>query len=677
MTPVAAPARAESAATAGANGRTPLLRVRGLTKVYRPDGADGGAAEVRALDGVDLDIMAGEYVAIVGPSGSGKSTLMQILGLLDRPTAGTIALGGRELAGLSDDVLATLRNRVIGFIFQFFNLLPRTTALANVALPLIYARNARARERASALLDKVGLADRQGHAPHQLSGGQQQRVAIARALANEPRLLFADEPTGNISSAQAAEVMAELDTLNREGVTIILVTHEPEIAAHARRVITVKDGRIVGDLETGRAGTDSAADLPAGLDEVHAAPSLDALRENIRMASIALRLNKLRTFLTTLGVVIGVAAVISMTAIGDGAKAAVKARLASLGSNLLSVSPGSQNAFGSGSAPRFTLQDDEVLKGMARGDGPILRAAANVRGNVVASAHGKNWATSVQGVESLYAEMHAARPITGRFFTPEEDQARARVCLIGRTVIQNLYAEGEDPTGTLIKLNKTNYRVLGILPVKGASWRDEDDVVLVPLNTAMNRILGMTTVQSIDVEARSPEDVAGAMDAVSALFRRTRHIRPGRPDDFTVRNLADIQAAQEDTARTLGLLINLIALLSLGVGGIGIMNIMRVSVRERTKEIGLRKALGAHNREVLMQFLVEALLVGLLGGAIGIILGSGSALALTVIAGWPVLLPWGTVAAAVVISAATGVAFGLWPAWQASRLSPIEALRYE
>jgi len=656
--------------------RAPLLRARKLTKVYRPTEEHEEAAEVRALDGINLDIHAGEYVAVVGPSGSGKSTLMQILGLLDRPTSGELQVGGQNVARLTDDQLATLRNRTIGFIFQFFNLLARTSAMANVALPLIYARHREPQARARALLEKVGMGDRLHHAPHQLSGGQQQRVAIARALANQPRILFADEPTGNISTAQAKEVMAELDRLNREGVTVIVVTHEETIARHARRTITMRDGRIVSD-RTRRATRRHREDrIPVG--RASSLPSREALQENLRMALTALKLNKVRTFLTTLGVLIGVGAVICTTAIGEGTKAAVRARLASLGSNLLVVQPGAPNVRGTGGAPRFTLADVQILKGLTQGMGHVKYVDPTVQGNVVVSAADKNWQTRVTGCQPAYADMRASKPVAGRFFTEAEDQARARVCLVGKTVIKNLYPDGFDPTGTLIKINKTNFQIVGILPVKGGGGsRDEDDVVIVPLNTAMNRILGQNTISSIDIEATDAESVQDAVAEVTEVLRRTRHLAPGKDDDFNVRNMADIQAAMEDTTQKLSTLITMIALVSLGVGGIGIMNIMLVSVRERTKEIGLRKALGAHNLEVLFQFLVEALLIGVIGGFAGILGGSGVAAIVSAVQGWPILLPWLMVFAAVVISALTGVFFGLWPALQASRLSPIEALRYE
>jgi len=657
-----------------------LLEARRLTKVYRPqeeaEGEEGGAAEVRALDGVNLRIHAGEYVAIVGPSGSGKSTLMQILGLLDRPTSGVLRVGGRDVARLSDDQLATLRNRSVGFIFQFFNLLARTSAMANVALPLIYARHREPQARARAILQKVGMGDRLFHAPHQLSGGQQQRVAIARALANEPRIVFADEPTGNISTRQAAEVMVELDRLNREGVTVIVVTHEEDIAKHARRTVTMRDGRIVGDRTRRVTARRRAERLRVG--RASALPSRDALVENLRMALTALGLNKVRTLLTTLGVLIGVGAVICTTAMGEGAKAAVKARLASLGSNLLVVRPGAADVRGTGGAPRFTMADVQILKGLTQGIGHVRYVDPTVQGGVVVSAGDKNWQTRLTGCQPAYADMRAAKPVAGRFFTEAEDRARARVCLIGNTVIKNLYAEGFDPTGTLIKINKTNFQIVGILPVKGgAGFQDEDDVVIVPLNTAMNRILGQTTISSIDIEATDSESVQDAIDEVTEVLRRTRHVAEGKGDDFNVRNMADIQAAMEDTSQKLSTLITVIALVSLLVGGIGIMNIMLVSVRERTKEIGLRKALGAHNLEVLFQFLVEALLIGIIGGLAGILGGSGVAVVVSAVQGWPILLPWGMVCIAVLVSAVTGIGFGMWPAWQASRLSPIEALRYE
>jgi macrolide transport system ATP-binding/permease protein len=659
----------------------PLLRLRELSKVYVPQGKQDASLGVRALDKISLDIYPGEYVAIVGPSGSGKSTMMQILGLLDRPSSGSLHLAGQDVSRLSDDQLAGLRNRSIGFIFQFFNLLARTSAIDNVALPIIYARSGDATARAKKLLEFVGMKDRLHHAPHQLSGGQQQRVAIARALANNPVLLFADEPTGNISSSQAGEVMAELDHLNQAGVTIILVTHEPEIAAHARRVLTMKDGHITSDRQIKKGRFSPKASKSAGSFKaapLSKLPSLASLRENLRMAFTALSLNKFRTFLTMLGMIIAVTSVIAVTGIGNGMQASTKARLASLGSNLMVLRAWNPSVGGSGSWSPFLMQDVEKLRQLSQSGGAVAKVGATVNGNVTVSYGGKNWGSTAVGCEPIYAGMHNAKPIAGRMFNDEENAQRARVCLLGKTVITNLYPEGFDPCGTQVEINKTKFTVIGVLPVKGSNGRDDqDDAVIMPLQTAMYRVFGYTVIYTIDIEAKDSESIQAAIDEVSLFCRGMHHILPGKPDDFSVRNLADLQAAQKDITGTLQSTLFVIACVSLMVGGIGIMNIMLVSVNERTKEIGLRKALGARNVELLFQFLVEALLICLIGGGLGIVLGVSAALALTLVKGWLVLISWSTVAVAVMVSALSGVIFGLWPAWQASQLSPIEALRHE
>jgi macrolide transport system ATP-binding/permease protein len=659
----------------------PLLQLRGLSKVYQPQGKQDASLGVKALDKIDLDIYPGEYVSIVGPSGSGKSTMMQILGLLDRHTSGQLLLAGQDVSKLSDDQLATLRNSRIGFIFQFFNLLARTSAMDNVALPLIYARKPDAAERARKLLEFVNMKERLYHAPHQLSGGQQQRVAIARALANEPVLLFADEPTGNISSQQSDEVMAELDSLNKRGVTVILVTHEPDIAAHARRMLTMKDGHIISDKQIKKARVSDKAPKSTEnfqIRKLPLLPSLASFKENLRMAFTALTLNPFRTFLTMLGMIFGVATVIAVTALGNGMAETTKAQLASLGSNLATVRPGNPNARGLGSAPRFLMPDIDRIKQLTQSGGSVLKVDPTVSGGILVSYGDNDWSTSLTGAEPTYAAMRNANPIAGRFFTDQEDKARARVCLLGKTVITNLYPPGFDPTGTQVEINKTNFTVIGVLQVKGSNgFQDQDDTVIVPLQTAMWRILGQTTINSIDIEAKDADSVQAAIDEVSTLLRSMRHIQPGQPDDFTIRNMADIQQARQSISTTMNATLLAVAAISLLLGGIGIMNIMLVSVKERTKEIGLRKALGARNIEVLFQFMVEALLICLIGGALGVILGAGVALVLALALGWLLPLSWSMVAVAVVVSTLCGVIFGFSPAWQASKLSPIEALRYE
>jgi macrolide transport system ATP-binding/permease protein len=664
----------------------PLIKLEKLSKIYVPQGKQDASLGVRALDGIDLEIFPGEYVSIVGPSGSGKSTMMQILGLLDRATSGKLILAGQDVAKLSDDQLATLRNSRIGFIFQFFNLLARTSATDNVALPLIYARRDDPKGRAQKLLKFVGLSDRLYHAPHQLSGGQQQRVAIARALANEPVLLFADEPTGNISSKQSEEVMGELDTLNKRGVTIVVVTHEPEVAQHARRMLTMKDGKIISDkvIKKHRLSENAPKDTQHfQIKRLSPLPSLASVKENMRMALIALSLNKFRTFLTMLGMIVGVATVIAVTALGNGMEDSTKAQLASLGSNLAVIRPGNPNARGLGSAPRFMMQDADRIKQLTQAGGAVLRVDPVLQGGVLVSYGDNDWSTQLTGCEPSYAEMRNAKPVVGRFFTAQEDQNRERVCLLGKTVIDNLYPAGFDPTGTQVEINKTNFTVIGILPVKGANgFQDQDDAVVVPLQTAMWRVLGggsggQNSLSSIDVEARDGDSVNAAIDEVTTMCRSLRHIQPGAQDDFQIRNMADIQAARQGIASVMEGTLLVIACISLLLGGVGIMNIMLVSVKERTKEIGLRKALGARNVEVLFQFMMEALLICLIGGAIGVVLGFLSSLTVTLVLGWALPLSWTMVVVAVGVATGCGLVFGFWPAWQASKLSPIEALRFE
>jgi macrolide transport system ATP-binding/permease protein len=367
-----------------------------------------------------------------------------------------------------------------------------------------------------------------------------------------------------------------------------------------------------------------------------------------------------------------------VTALGAGMTASTKARLASLGSNLVVIMPGTPDASGRGSAPRFEMPDVDRFKQLTQSGGSVLKVDPTVRGSVVVGYGDNNWSTSLTGAEPIYADMRNAKPIAGRFFTDEENAQRARVCLLGKTVITNLYPPGFDPTGTQVQINKTDFTVIGVLPVKGSNgFQDQDDVVIVPVQTAMWRVLGQTTISSIDVEAKDSDSVQAAIGEISDLARNMRHIRPGQPDDFTVRNMADIQAAQQGITNVMEVTLLVIAGVSLLLGGVGIMNIMLVSVKERTKEIGLRKALGARNVEVLFQFIMEALLICLIGGGLGVFLGAGIALLVTVITTWPMPLSFSMVFLAVIVSSVCGLLFGFWPAWQASKLSPIEALRFE
>ena len=657
----------------------PVIELNDITKSYWLDNE-----ELVVLKKISLEISEGEFVAIMGPSGSGKSTLMQIMGLLDRPTSGTYTLLGNDVSRLSDDTGALIRSKTIGFIFQMFNLLARTSAIDNVMLPMIYSGASNRERDAGELLAKMGLEDRLHHKPNELSGGQQQRVAIARALVNRPRILFADEPTGNLASDQAEDILHQLKVFNQNGITVIMVTHDPEIAAHAKRVIHLKDGVVVSDqrnadfVQTAGAAQDTPADAA---DRFSSKPSINHSFAQFKEFGIsalrALTLHKVRSFLSLIGILIGVAAVIAMLSLGKGAQKAVESRIASLGSNLLNISPGSTVVGGvhsaSGSVSRLTLEDVKAISGIPH----IVRTEGNVQGSAQAVYGNQNVNTQVVGATQLYAEMHNAAPYYGRFFSNQEDQSLECVALVGQTVVNNLFGK-ENPLNRIIKINHANYTVTGVLPLRGSSgFRDQDDMILIPLNTAMKRLFGMIYLNNIYVECDSGNSIPQVMADITALMRQRHHLPTYRDDDFEIQNMAEIQSALSETSQTFSLLLGIVAAISLLVGGIGIMNIMLVSVGERTREIGLRKAIGAPRRAILIQFLIESVVLSLLGGVIGIGLGIAAAAVFAKTAGWAAIVTSQAVLFVFGISAGIGVVFGFWPARKASRLSPIEALRYE
>ncbi|MCR4337183.1 MAG: ABC transporter permease, partial [Candidatus Omnitrophica bacterium] len=592
-----------------------MLELKNISKIYR-----SGSVDVKAVDGVSLKIFSGEFVAIMGASGSGKSTLMHILGLLDRPDTGTYSIAGQDVTRLSDDQLAALRNRIIGFVFQQFHLLARMTALENGELPLIYAGRRGMQEKVRHELTAVGLADRVEHRPNELSGGQQQRVAIARALVNDPFILMADEPTGNLDSKSKDEIMGILRDLNAQGKTIIMVTHESEMASYATRVIHMRDGKIISDEnrkvpENFQPTENAQSVIKEILAVAHQTYDPAKFLDSFRQAVYAMVSHKLRSFLSILGILIGVAAVIAMLALGHGAQASIETQLSSLGSNLLTIRPGRERVQGvaleSGAGTRLNFQDMEEISELPS----VRRVSPSVTGRVQVVYANNNANTQIEGVNVDYAPMRASEPVVGRFFTDEEVRSRAKVAVLGVTVAQALFGEN-DPIGETIKINLINFTVIGILPPKGASsWRDQDDIILVPVTTAMYRLLGKDYIDSMYVEGDSPEILESLQETITqTLLKRHRlNNQPNPEDAFQIRNMADIKAALETTTKTMSMLLGSIAAISLLVGGIGIMNIMLVSVTERTKEIGLRKAIGATRRDIMMQFLVESVLMSCIG----------------------------------------------------------------
>ncbi len=658
-----------------------MIELKNITKTYQM-----GDTVVHALRGVNLKIEDGDFVAIMGPSGSGKSTLTNILGLLDVPASGSYKLNNREISKLSEDELAVLRREEIGFIFQQFNLLPRLSATENVALPLLYSRHKIEFTFAKKLLEKVGLGSRSHHRPNELSGGQQQRVAIARSLINRPKMILADEPTGNLDSHSEKEILQILRDLNSQGITVIIITHEEEIGLHANRLIRMRDGEIQSDqrktdLVPLTANQSTALQSEHKEDHQQITSTLE-ITEYFRQGFKTLLANKVRTCLSMLGILIGVAAVVATLAIGNGAQKAIEKQLASLGSNLIVLRPGSIRVAGvaqeSGLTTRLTFEDAVAIEEQIDS---VAAISPNVSGQAQVTYLNRNWSSKIIGSTPSYAKIHASEPIAGRFFNDEDNSKRLRIALIGTTVMRELFGENpnQNPIGEMIKINKVNFQIIGILPQKGSNgWQDQDDVIIIPITTAMRRLLGKNYVDAIDIESKSAEAVDVMQEQIlDLMYSRNKVPLSQRKDAFRIRNMADIKATLTETNNTMSLLLSSIAAISLLVGGIGIMNIMLVSVTERTKEIGLRKAIGARRRDILMQFLAESVVVSVVGGLAGIFLGIFGAKTLSLVAGWETLVSLGSIILAFSFSVFIGLIFGIYPAKKASQLAPIEALRYE
>jgi macrolide transport system ATP-binding/permease protein len=645
-----------------------LIELRDLKKTYQ----NAGLA-VQVLHGLTLDIYEGEYVAIMGQSGSGKTTLMNLMGCLDRPTSGTYCFDGVDVSHMEPDHLAMLRLNSFGFIFQRYNLLANATASENVQIPAIYAglgsheRTARAHE----ILTTLGMENRLEHRPTQLSGGQQQRVSIARALMNGGRVILADEPTGALDSQSGAEVMRLLRELNQQGHTIILITHDPALAKHASRLIEMKDGLIVAD-----SGGLSQL-LPVGANALRAgstikrstAQLLPDIAEAVKMAMRSLRVNIFRTVLTLLGIIIGVGSVVSMLALGEGSKQAVLSRIEAMGTDLLLIRPGARGVRISGESVTLLPSDAQAiaeLRNVAQAV-PEYTSGASLRSGS---------ADYVSTINCTSAEFPLARKwgvAKGSFFSDNDVKSYAPVAVLGHTVAANLYPPNSDPIGSYVWVNNIPFQVIGIMKPKGAtaSGSDMDDVLFIPITTGKMRLFGKNYVRSIIVQIADTAQMDATQQSITTLLT-ARHRRV----DFQVRNMADVLETAAETQNTLTLLLGSIAAISLLVGGIGVMNIMLVSVTERVREIGIRMATGARRLHILLQFNTEALVVCSVGGVLGVL--GGLALAKVALElGRPVVFSWTPIVLAFGSAFATGLLFGYLPARKAAAMDPVVALSTE
>jgi macrolide transport system ATP-binding/permease protein len=648
----------------------PLLRLRDLRREF-----PAGDETIAVLRDVNLDIAAGEMVAIVGQSGSGKSTLMNILGCLDRPTCGSYQVAGRENGSMLPDELAELRREPVGVINQRNHLHGDLDARGNVEVPSVYAgspapvRSARAEQ----LLQRLGLGDRMRHKPGQLSGGQQQRVSIARALMNGGEVILADEPTGALDTRSGEEVMGILGELHAEGHTIIIVTHDMSVAEHAQRIIEIRDGEIIADRVNPKAPSYRAQRTPTvAATKGHSwRAARDRFTEAFRMALLAMNAHRLRTFLTMLGIIIGIASVVSVVAMGNGSQQQILQNISALGTNTIDVYPG--RGFGDMRSARVQTLKASDADALSR-QSYIDSVTPSVSSSVTARYRNQSATAQVSGVGEQFFRVKGVTLSAGSFFDADAVKGLAQVAVIDENTRTQFFPNGADPVGQVILLGNVPVRVIGVAQRQSMGFGSSTSLsIWVPYTTVMSRMLGQSHVSSITVRV----DDTTPMDAAQAAISRLLVMRHGT-EDFFLSNSAEIRDTIEQTTRTMTLLISAIAAIALLVGGIGVMNIMLVSVTERTREIGVRMAVGARQSDIRQQFLIEAVLVCLLGGLLGV--------GLSLVVGWVfdtfapdfrMLFSTASIVAAFACSSLIGVAFGFLPARNAAQLDPVEALARE
>ena len=654
----------------------PIMELQEITRHFQT-----GDDLLTVLHKITLQIYPGEMVAIIGASGSGKSTLMNILGCLDRPSSGTYRVNGQSTASLSSDQLADLRRDCFGFIFQRYHLLSHLKAENNVEIPAIYAaRHKQDRlQRARALLQRLGLADKQQNRPNQLSGGQQQRVSIARALMNGGDVILADEPTGALDSQSGKEVMQILRQLHQQGHTVILVTHDQNIAAHAERVIEISDGRIVAD----RVQTACPVAYPAKEnDAVQPTQLTDTpvtrwwsrqwtrFTEAFRMAWISMLTHRMRTLLTMLGIIIGITAVVSVVAVGQGARNKVISDISSMGTNTIDVYPGTDWGDRHASAIQtLTPQDLPLLQGQVYTDS----VTPSVSTNALLRSGGQALSAMIYGVAGQYFQVKDLTMQFGKAFSRTDVDQMQPVVVIDHNTLLKLYGKQTNPVGKIILLNNLPCRIIGVTAEKKSTFENQNLNIWLPYTSVMYRLMGQHYFSSLSIRIKSGVSSAIAEQQIIKLLTQAH----GRKDFYT-RNSDSILQTIEKTTATLTLLISSIAVISLIVGGIGVMNIMLVSVTERTREIGIRMAVGARQQDILQQFLIEAVMVCLLGGTLGIIFSFGvSAIFSLFVSSMQMAFSIWSLVAAFLCSSLIGVLFGYLPARNAARLDPIEALARE
>ncbi|MGV8002917.1 macrolide ABC transporter ATP-binding protein/permease MacB [Photorhabdus temperata subsp. temperata] len=644
-----------------------LLELRGIERSY-----SAGEQQIKVLDDVTLSIHSGEMVAIIGASGSGKSTLMNILGCLDKPSRGEYRVAGQNVAELNNDELAALRREHFGFIFQRYHLLTHLTAEQNVEIPAIYAGAAKTvrRQRAIELLGRLGLDERVNYRPGQLSGGQQQRVSIARALMNGGQVILADEPTGALDSHSGEEVMAILKQLCEQGHTVIIVTHDPKIAVQAQRIIEIKDGHIMNDSGSQLSKTvTEAPPITAKISSIR--QIFGRFNEALLMAWRAMVVNKMRTLLTMLGIIIGIASVVTILVIGDAAKALVLSDIKEIATNTISVYPGED--FGSDDpASKQALKIADV--NAIRAQPYILAVSPDIEGGARLRKGNIDVAARVSGIGDEYFQVYALRFAQGMGFTSDMVRRQGQVVVIDKNTQHKLFPHQKNVIGEVILMGNMPATIVGVIAErKSALGSDSSLHVWLPYSTMTSRLLNRNYLDSITVRIKDGHNSKEAEQKIVRLLT----LLHGKKDIFTY-NTDMLIKTVEKTTRTLQLFLTMVAVISLIVGGIGVMNIMLVSVTERTREIGIRMAVGARTSDVMQQFLIEAILVCLVGGILGIALSYTIAfIAQLALPGWSFVFQPVALLSAFACSTAIGVIFGFLPARNAARLDPIDALARE